>query len=68
MGGGVAEGAGWEIREGQAGMWLFLASLQFTVCTGVAIIKNLIINSLFLEDHVLNIILHWISPFISSAV
>lgn len=45
--GGVVEGAGWEIREDGAGMWLFLASLQQFVCVQayIPIIKNLIINS-----------------------
>lgn len=46
-----------EIREDQAGMWLFLASLQFhSVHSNIPIINNLIVNSLLLNDHLLNII------------
>lgn len=68
--GGVVEGAGWEIREDGAGMWLFLASLQQFVCVVhayIPIIKNLIVNSLFLEERLLNIIRRG-PAFISSAV
>lgn len=50
-------------------MWLFLASLQQFVCVHayIPIIKNLIVNSLFLEERLLNIIRRG-PAFISSAV
>lgn len=63
---------GGEIREDQARMWLFLPSLQFhCVHTNIPIISNLIINSLFLNDHLSNIIhlnTALNSPFILPAV
>ncbi len=48
---------GWEIREDQSRMWSSLASLQFnSVYANIPIFINLIINNLFPNDHLSNII------------